>query len=121
MTRGARMGRAGGARRGGIQRSGEVGQSSSQSKELHRRVSSPNPPPPPNLPPTAFDLVIAVIASIGDVLAPYTLPALFALVLLPDLPRLERWLLRMIVPVSALFAAAGLYASGYRLVEVLGS
>lgn len=66
-----------------------------------------------------FDLVIAAIAAVGDVAAPYTLPALFALVLLPDLYRWERWLLKTILPGSALFAAFGLYAAGFRLVEVL--
>lgn len=61
------------------------------------------------------------IAAVGDIAAPYTLPCLFALVLLPNLRRAERALLKVLVPVSALLAAFGLYASCYRLVEVLGS
>lgn len=65
-----------------------------------------------------FDLCIAVIAAIGDIAAPYTLPALFALALLPLRPT-ERSFLRLLAPASALLAAAGLYASGYRLVETL--
>lgn len=87
----------------------------------------PTDPPPHPLTPShrpipavpAFDLVIAVIAAIGDVAAPYTLPCLFALVLLPGLCRSERALLKVLVPVSALFACFGLYAASYRLVEVL--
>lgn len=57
----------------------------------------------------------------AQILAPYTLPCLFALVLLPNLHRAERALLRTLVPVSALFAAFGLYAASYRLVEVLAN
>ena len=61
-----------------------------------------------------------MIAAIGDVAAPYTLPALFALALLgPSMHRAERSFLRLLVPASALYAAAGLYASGYRLVQAL--
>lgn len=40
-----------------------------------------------------------------------TLPALFPLALLKDMSRGERWLLRAIVPVSALFALAGAWAA----------
>lgn len=69
----------------------------------------------------AFDLIIAMIAAVGDVAAPYSLPCLFALILLPALPRAERALLKVLVPVSALFSAFGLYAASYRLVEVLAS
>ncbi|KAL4457812.1 hypothetical protein ABPG75_012677 [Micractinium tetrahymenae] len=66
-----------------------------------------------------FDLVIAVIAAVGDVAAPYTLPALFGLILLPSIHPWENHLLKTLVPISALFAAFGLYASGYALVESL--
>ena len=54
---------------------------------------------PALLPCTAASQVIAVIASVGSVAAPYILPALFGLVLLPDLHPMERWLLKTIVPV----------------------
>lgn len=54
----------------------------------------------PSLPPcTTASQVIAVIASVGSVAAPYMLPALFGLVLLPNLHPMERWLLKTIVPV----------------------
>lgn len=43
--------------------------------------------------------VIAVIAAVGSVAAPYMLPALFGLALLADLHPVERWLLKTIVPV----------------------
>lgn len=66
-----------------------------------------------------FDLVIAVIAAVGDVAAPYTLPALFGLVLLPGIHLWEKALLKMLVPISLLFSIFGLYASGYALVESL--
>ncbi|PSC72118.1 tobamovirus multiplication 1-like [Micractinium conductrix] len=64
----------------------------------------------------SFDLVVAVIAAFGDVAAPYTLPALFALALLP-LPSWERRLLNFVVVVSVVFTAAGLYAASYALVQ----
>eukprot|EP00887_Chlorella_sp_A99_P002094 scaffold21.g2094.t1 len=66
-----------------------------------------------------FSTVLAFIAVCGDVLAPYTLPALFALLLLDDLPRLERGLLKAIIPLSALFAAFGLVAAMMDLVARL--
>ncbi|EFN54961.1 hypothetical protein CHLNCDRAFT_134730 [Chlorella variabilis] len=66
-----------------------------------------------------FDLVLAVIAVVGDVAAPYTLPALFGLKLLPDLHRWERWLLKTLVAVSVLFALFGGYAALYTLLETL--
>ncbi len=67
-----------------------------------------------------FSNVLAFIASFGDVAAPYTLPALFALALLKDLRTWERWLLRIIVPVSALFALAGVYAALAEMVTLFG-
>lgn len=66
-----------------------------------------------------FDLAVAMIAAVGDVAAPYTLPALFGLVLLPGIQLWEKTLLKLLVPVSLLLPAFGLYASGYALVESL--
>ncbi len=66
-----------------------------------------------------FDLAVAMIAAVGDVAAPYTLPALFGLVLLPGIHLWEKALLKLLVPVSLLLSAFGLYASGYALVESL--
>lgn len=59
----------------------------------------------------SFSTILALIASVGDVAAPFTLPALFGLALLKDIQDWEKWLLRAIVPVSALFAAIGFVVS----------
>ena len=64
-----------------------------------------------------FNIALAVIAAVGDIAAPYTLPALFGLVLLKDIHHWERVLLKAIVPISVVLACAGLYASIYSMVE----
>lgn len=66
-----------------------------------------------------FDLCVALIAAFGEVAAPYTLTSLFALALLPGMHHAERTFLKLLAPASFLFALFGLYASGYRLAEVL--
>lgn len=67
-----------------------------------------------------FSTLLAFVAGFGDILAPYTLPALFGLVLLRnELPLWESWLLRTLVPVSVAFATAGLVAAAMDLLSQL--
>ena len=65
-----------------------------------------------------FSTILALIGAIGDVAAPYTLPAIFALALLKDAPKWEKWMLKAIVPVSALLALAGVYAAIAEMVSL---
>ncbi len=59
-----------------------------------------------------FSIVMALIASIGDLAAAYALPAMFSLRLLGDrMPTWEKLLCYIIIPVSLVLSGMGVYSS----------
>ena len=59
-----------------------------------------------------FSIVMALIASIGDLASAYALPAMFNLKLLGDrMPRWERLVCYNIIPISLVLSALGVYSS----------
>eukprot|EP00878_Enallax_costatus_P016196 GHUV01016987.1.p1 GENE.GHUV01016987.1~~GHUV01016987.1.p1 ORF type:complete len:388 (+),score=87.51 GHUV01016987.1:448-1611(+) len=63
-----------------------------------------------------FSIVMAVIASLGDVLSMFGLPCLFAIYLLP-LRTWESGLCKLLVMLATVLSGAGMYASLQQLVE----
>ena len=65
-----------------------------------------------------FSIVMALIASIGDLAAAYALPAMFNLKLLRDrMPAWERGLCYVIIPVSLVLSGLGVYSSVASLIH----
>ena len=59
-----------------------------------------------------FSIVMALIASIGDLAAAYALPAMFSLKLLGDtMPSWEKLMCYVIIPVSLVLSGLGVYSS----------
>ena len=64
-----------------------------------------------------FSTIMGLIAAIGDLSAAYALPALFCLCLMRrEMPRWEQALCYLLVPLSVLLSAFGIYASVYQLI-----
>ncbi|KAL3140245.1 hypothetical protein ABBQ38_004517 [Trebouxia sp. C0009 RCD-2024] len=64
-----------------------------------------------------FSTIMGLIAAIGDLSAAYALPALFCLCLMRhEMPRWEQALCYLLVPLSVLLSALGIYASVYQLI-----
>ncbi|CAK0786030.1 hypothetical protein CVIRNUC_009243 [Coccomyxa viridis] len=65
-----------------------------------------------------FDIIVAAIGALGDLAAAYALPALFVLVLMgSQLPRWERMLCYVVIPVTLLLSVVGVGSSVAALVR----
>lgn len=65
-----------------------------------------------------FDIVTALISSVGDLASAFALPALFSLKLL-KLPAWERALCVALVPLAFAVSGVGLYSSVHELISKL--
>lgn len=68
-----------------------------------------------------FSTIMGLIAAIGDLSAAYALPALFCLCLMrKEMPKWEQALCYLLVPLSVVLSAFGVYASVVQLIREAG-
>lgn len=63
-----------------------------------------------------FSIVMAIIAALGDIMSMFGLPCLFSIKLL-RLPSWEKWLCWVLLVLSVLLSAVGVFSSVQQLIE----